>query len=412
MYTDLFGLYEGEIVKVQSNEEDSAKKNVVRYLCLVELTNDSQVLVPNVVAPTMFGGIADYVQARHMAAADSGEEFSVDPSDAKNDAQVGTRVGIMFLGGHQSRPVITCFLPHPNQTKEIDAPDSDKPKMVFQLNGVRVEIDPTGQLKFAHKGAPKVKFAPQGGDGLLGAAADAAGAIAGALSVPGDDNPALEPADQEEYTTLEFLDGGIVRLRDSLGQLIEMDREQGRIYIANNDKPSTDSSEGSFGPQIATNSTDSEYVLLDRDRKLVLINARDIAQIYSFNKRKDVTDGNHTHKIKGNEEITVFGDKVDSILGGWKVDVTTGMYELEASKAKIKLGQGKIGIGGPAGELVEQLIAIVEELLKQSQDLSTHLHIGNLGFPTSPPQTAANYVAINAKLDLIKLILKLISGGI
>lgn len=74
MYTNIPYMVEGEIVSVQPSPM-AQKKNVVRYLCLVDMPNGSRILIPNVIASTVIGGIDDYFQVRSRTSTDSGEEF-------------------------------------------------------------------------------------------------------------------------------------------------------------------------------------------------------------------------------------------------------------------------------------------------------------------------------------------------
>lgn len=316
MYTNMPYLVEGEIIQVQASPE-AEKTNVVRYICLVELPDGSQSIIPNVMASTMFGGIDDYFQVRSRGSKDGGNSFQPSAVDGNNDARIGDRVYIAFISGNLTKPIIIGYAQHPNQTQEFKKPEGLLPQAVLKYLGVRFDITKDGVFKITHYGAPVVKYVETGG------ASSAKAAITGAISSLGADDSAIEadktntavtPASSEKRTQVEFHDLGGLSIRDSLDQLIDINTELGRIYIANNDVQS--------GPQIETNNTDSEYVLLDRDKELVLINARSTIQLYSFGNRKDVTEGNHTHKIGGDEEITIDGDKKDIIKGDLDESVT------------------------------------------------------------------------------------------
>lgn len=404
MYTSIPYIVEGEVIDVQSTDTGQ-RANQVGYTCRVQLDNDSEIILPNVVAGSMFGGIGDYLQRRARATNDTGTEYQMYPDDSKNDAQIGDRCYIAFVNGNIGKPVIVAWAPHPNQTQEFkDDPAGIDPQAILQYLGIRIEMDDKGQFRLIHKGAPKVNFSPQGGAGAAAAGAlSAAASLAGGNTIGGNDNPALDPADDTETTLIEFLEKGIFRVRDAAGQLIEMDREKGHIYIANNDVPSTESG-GTLGPLISTNNTDSEYVLLDRKKKLVLINARKTAQIYSFGNRKDVTEGNHRHHILGDENIIVEGDKTDFIRGEW--DVTSNANaEWDINGTKISLGNGKMSFDGAAGELMKQISDTLEKISSTLQELAIHTHTGNLGYPTSPPIDAAEFEALDVEVTEIKTII-------
>jgi len=501
-YSNLPFIVEGEIVEVHDYPADTTKKiRPMRYVCKVEMQNGSEILLPNCIESTIFGGIADYMQIRHKSSkddlsagqGDSGAlgavasaasslglgggdgPYNFSNQDDKNNSRVGDRVYIAFINGHITRPVIVGSAQHPNQTDEFggEVGGEIKPQAIFQYNGMRVTIDKDGQFTLMHKGLPKIKQSPGAGaksaegSGLVGAA------LGGDVQEP--ENDAVEfPPSEDERTLMEFLKTGIFRIRDSDGQMIEIDKNKKRIYISNNDLKSTEPIGGgglagalSGGLQLLTNSTDAEYVLLDKDKELVLINARSIAQIYSFDRRKDVTEGNHSHRIGGdsewliqgnesqiigggrdhkineddvlvvggNKQIAVVGDVTESAvgkkteavggdltmsvsgkvaenyIGAWEV-VSAGGITLNGSGGVLKLANGMVGLGGPAAELLD----LMDQLLQQLDTLITQMqietHTGNLGYPTSPPLNAAAYAAVQSAIAVIKTMLGLIKGGI
>lgn len=357
MYTKLFGIYEGEIVSTQKSDTKGKNPNIISYTCRVLMPNDSEVVIPNVMAPNWFGGISDYVQTRHMASEDDGQQYGIKPDDEGNKAHIGARVGIQFLGGHIARPIITCFLQHPNQTAEMS--DATAPKTVFQFNGIRAEIDETGQLQIIHKGAPKVNYSPRGFFPQ----------IPDPTALPGDDNPAIEPADSSEYSVLSFGDGGVMKMVDSGGQTIEINRVDGLIKISNN-------STSSLPNQLSTPiGDDSESIVFDKNNKTITIHGRSAIDV--------------------------------------KVD--TGAASFTASGSKFKIGNGQFGLSGGAGELVDLIIKILEQFSITMDELVNPANqpIGNLGFPTtvSPGQTAAYNTKIKPQIELLKQTFQQLNGG-
>ncbi|MEM4379060.1 MAG: hypothetical protein QXL01_00035 [Thermoplasmatales archaeon] len=473
-FTNIPFLVEGEIIGVSSysGKMKGISKKFFYYVCRATMQDGSQVILNNVVAASMFGGIGDYFQVKHKGSADVPEDVKYGLNDDRNTKTIGDRVLISFVNGHITKPVIVAFLPHPQQTDEFQGKDHKtlKPQFVWQYNGIRVKIDDEGQLSVIHKGAPEIKDLGANSGQLAGAVGAAASAISGAASDPDPSNPAVIFKPTTERTLFEMLKDGVFRIRDAEGQIIEIDRTKKRIYISNNDIKSTESIDGSplsGGLQLLTNSTDAEYVLLDKDKELVLINARSIAQIYSFDKRKDVTEGNHSHKILGdsewtiqgnekqliggsrdhkineddkllvggNKEETIIGDRKETITGKKDVSIVgdhtakvggsvseqyTGSWEvvalggitLNGSLGVLKLADGKVGLGGPTAELLD----LVDQLLQQLDTLITQMqletHTGNLGYPTSPPLNAAAYAAVQTAISVIKTLLGTIKGGI
>lgn len=83
-----------------------------------------------------------------------------------------------------------------------------------------------------------------------------------------------------------------------------------------------------------------------------------------------------------------------------------------AQKALWLTGQENLylskGDSTPSENLVlgQQLKALLSDILSQLADLSmaisTHNHIGNLGYPTSPPNQAGDFVAFQGEFDNLK----------
>ena len=458
-------LVEGEIVKALDFLDTKKSTKTIRYECMVLMPNGSRQLFTNVEMSNMFGGIGDYTQRRGRAMLDNGNNF---PGKLDNDSlspTIGERVIISFLGGSPQKPIIVGFLQHPKQTEEFeDSPVDLDPQAVLQYLGVRIEVSDTGAIRFIKKGAPKIKYT---GGGLFGSIPSIPGASTSSSSIKGNNNKALTPADDTEVVLWEMLDEGVFRIRDAEGQMFEMDRTKMRIYISNNDLKSTEDAEGgplSGGNLASSNSTDAEYILLDKDKELVLINARTTAQIYSFDARKDVTEGTHSHEvgedsewtiegnetvtIDGDQEITVEGDRTVSVTGDQTTEVTGDLLitvegdvnetvkgdliidvtgdlassitgetalditseltvsslkgiTLESTGAVLKLGNGKVGLGGPTAEVLD--------LMDQTLD----------AFINNAPTIVATAVgpgalnpAVVALLTTIKTLLGTIKGGI
>jgi hypothetical protein len=374
---------EGEILQVQP--QYSGDKNVVRYLCKAYDRNGSEILIANAEEASNIGGISDYDRRVARASTESPIKQG-DPSQANFNASVGDRVLIMFINGNILHPVIVAYLQHPNQLDEMDAPETKKPMRVIQYLGIREVFDSDGQYRIIHKGLPEVKHSPL--SGMLGGAVGAiAGKATGAISslgggispkiignytVNGSSTSAVSKPKEEDITLLEFLKKGIFRVRDSKGGMFELDHNKDRVYISNNDLKSTEDPDGgplSGGLQMLSNSTDAEYVLLDRKKELVLINARKIAQIYSFDQRKDVTEGDHQHKVGGDSKWIISGDSLWQISGSQEVEIesdyymsVSGAYDVEVKKDATFVIEGELFFG------VKKSITIQSD---DSLDLST-----------------------------------------
>lgn len=73
----------------------------------------------------------------------------------------------------------------------------------------------------------------------------------------------------------------------------------------------------------------------------------------------------------------------------------------------------KIALGAQGIELLDQIVQFLDKLTTfiQSKD-ATHDHIGNLGYPTSPPETAADFVTAANDINAIKAKISQIKGSL
>jgi len=119
------------------------------------------------------------------------------------------------------------------------------------------------------------------------------------------------------------------------------------------------------------------------------------------------TVGNGALTLEASNDVSVISD-----TGSVNIGASAGDVEATASgDAKLKLSGGKVGLGGPAGELLEEVSKLADELSKLALEDSTHVHPTAVG-PSGPPTNAANMIAINAAATAIKTIIDLIKGGI
>jgi hypothetical protein len=284
----------------------------------------------------------------------------------------------MFVAGNISNPVIIGFDTHPNQAKEVDSPDSEKPHMAFQYNGIRAEISEDGDLKVIHKGLPKVKFAPPSASPL--AALSSVSALDEGIG--GNDSPAITPAKDTEITLFEMTKDGIFRLMDQEGQLVELDRTKPQILISNNNKKSTDK-KLSVTPLLMS----SEYIQIEKKPGKLKVHATKLLELESLGDRNDLVSKNQKVKI-GSELSVEVGTNVSETINGGK-DVTIqrnekkdvrGNIETTAigsvkivgkKEASIKDGigagmiakGGKIAFGTPAFELLDGISKFLEKII-------------------------------------------------
>lgn len=490
-------IVEGEILEVNYEKDDKKVKKTsapqapgfITYKCLVTLEDGMPIVLPRVIEASLLGGIDDYFQIRRRAThADSSVRISslIEKKDAGGlVATVGERVYIAFINGDILRPVIIGHMQHPSQISRFpDDKSKKKPQAIFRYLGMEMRISETGAFTMIHNGAPTIKHVPASGMmGGVGAIASAigGGAAAGAISSAGSiadkvggrsgEPSSLAVSPNKNYpkcrTIMEFLDKGEFRVRDSIGQNIEINPDKKRIFISNNSVKSTDKADASDGLKISTNSTDAEYVLLDQSKKMILINARDTLQLYSFGYRKDITEKDHSHKIKGNESITIQGNKTDkidgsltinvsglvkqefgkdleqkiagankceisgdltltvkgkktqSITGDWTSNIdgacnitakgdiaikTSGGGGIKVSGGKVEVGSSSAGIFDSVSQILEQLDAILQAIQQLTVPTSTG--------PSGVPINASNFAQAQSKLKSIKSKLDSVKGSL
>jgi hypothetical protein len=383
-YSNIPFIVEGEIIGIHSYPKDSSKAiKPIRYTCRASLPNGSEIILQNVIESTMFGGIADYMQIRHRTSVDASKKpgggnavgaalsvisaltggggYTFDFNDEKANAKVGDRVYIAFINGFITRPIIIGYAQHPNQTDEFEGKDAKSidPKMIFQYNGIRATIDDEGQLTVIHKGLPEISEKPGAG------AKTSSGGLSSSLELEPRNDAVKFPDQSKERTLFEFLKNGTFRIRDSEGQVIEVNRSKKEIVISNNSIKSTDKLDGIGALAGALVGT-------------LLPNAESI-------------------KLKGGDkEIEISARNATVIKGGL---------------ATIKAEKGKIALGTKQAELVDILTKILEkldEVITQIQSITVPTAVG----PSGPPVNAAAFAAAQTELKVIAQLLGTIKGKI
>lgn len=389
-YSNIPYIVEGEIIGIHSYPKDTSKTiKPPRYICRVVLPNGSNIVINNVITSSMFGGVADYLQIRHRTSLDASKKTSGGAigaltsvassllggggyefvfNDEKMNAKVGDRVYICFINGFITRPVIIGYAQHPNQVDEFEGKDAAdvNPKLIFQYNGIRVTVDEEGQLTVIHKGAPEISEkegagAKTYGKNLLGGAISALG-----LGPLEPENEAVKFPDQSKKRTLfEFLKDGTFRIRDSEGQIIEINKEDKEITLANKSLKST---EKPNDPKVLA--------------KKALAKSSPIPLSESI-------------KIK-DKEIDIFAQKAVTIKSGI---------------GTIKSENGKFAIGTQAAELIDIIDKILEQqdkILTAIQALTVPTSVG----PSGPPVNTPDFASSQLELKVLKQLLGTIKGSV
>ena len=92
--------------------------------------------------------------------------------------------------------------------------------------------------------------------------------------------------------------------------------------------------------------------------------------------------------------------------------MSSGTVAVNGSEGKLNLSKGQVAMGGPAGELVEEVEKLLGELDKTLTALQSETHVGNLGYNTSPPVNLADYLAAQINVKAITAIIGLIKGSL
>lgn len=390
MYSNLPFIFEGEILEVEKYVPGDSVS--IRYTCIVTLANGSRTIIPGVREINMFGGIDNYMRHRLAAHSDDSESKTAAlKSDYGNiQGAIGARVFITFIGGHLTNPVIIGYDHHPNQAKELPDQVDKGPSLVFQYNGVRVTINEDGDLTFIHKGKPEIKFAPKTGLALPSLPTG----LDGNPELGGNESPAITPASEEEITVLEMTKGGVYRVRDSQGQMIEIDRTKNQINITNEGIKSTDAADGGLGGALSTGSSpSSESITLKQDDQQLDIGARKKLTLTSGDAREDKTTGKYTHdvtdeqsvkigknnttdisgsnktSIQMNDERSVNGKVTDDVKSAWTIKVGTEFSVKDSAGAGISVKGGKVAIGGATAELFDSVIQALDALIQNAPSL-------------------------------------------
>jgi hypothetical protein len=79
--------------------------------------------------------------------------------------------------------------------------------------------------------------------------------------------------------------------------------------------------------------------------------------------------------------------------------IVTSSVDVEINSPTIKLGSGAQDPVPLGTELQALLSNILDKLSSLSNTLATHTHVGNLGYPTAPPDQAAAFTTLKTNFD-------------
>jgi hypothetical protein len=79
--------------------------------------------------------------------------------------------------------------------------------------------------------------------------------------------------------------------------------------------------------------------------------------------------------------------------------------------AELNLKAGKVALGASGVELLQKISDSLDKLITWANTVGAiHTHIGNLGYPTAPPDQASGYTQLGSDLSTIKSAIDGIKG--
>jgi len=136
----------------------------------------------------------------------------------------------------------------------------------------------------------------------------------------------------------------------------------------------------------------------------------DVGSLAAYAKLGDISVKSDAGNISG--KTTAGNISFETTAGNVSGKTTAGDLTLEGSLGKLKLGKGKVGLGGPAAEIVDSVIQLMTQLDALLTGLQAETHIGNLGYPSSPPLNVAAYIGVQVQINVLKSLLTTIKGGV
>lgn len=146
----------GEIVAIQEPISDT--DTVTKYLVRIETNNATSTFVPNVVASTFIGGVADGLKIYRRPTITNDKSYKIDDTTPFG---IGERVIVAFINNDLRRGIIIGGYNRVIDFIGLPEPEEKKPQMRFQYLGMIFDIDTKGQLTITHTGVPKITDSPE-----------------------------------------------------------------------------------------------------------------------------------------------------------------------------------------------------------------------------------------------------------
>lgn len=213
----------------------------------------------------------------------------------------------------------------------------------------------------------------------------------------GDDNfteTTLTPASQPiTDTRLSEQDGDIVMV-----QFIQGHQGYPLIVAMANSINSTKGTKKADGPRRLTQYNGLNQLINNAGEYLITRNGGTLDP--STNRFKPTTKMDSQISLKKNQLVTI------TTAGGTTVTID-GANDNILLKTKgggeLNIKAGKVALGASGTELLDQISQTLDKISQfMTNKDATHDHLGNLGYPTAPPETASDFVALGSDLAAIK----------
>jgi hypothetical protein len=401
-----FGIYRGTIQRAVFPDEEENVTGELEYI--VTIRGQDYYGVPDTYHS---GGIfSNHIRVRRGAEAISPIELGIATAlgggkdmvfEEKKD---GEFVWCAFLGGNNDHPVILGSAIHPRLVENPEysnfKPTKDKGEFErFEFNGYEFMVDKEANLTIKHIGQKK---------------------FVGGILLPVPVNP---EATLPNPSQIQWMKNGdfFIDINDSL---LKTSYIKAEAKITHELGPGLKIEHDGIGDKTTfTTVTGLVFSLEGSVADKVTITTA-LGTEFSVDGASDAVN------IKA-----VFGDELsvsaaDGIKGstpsGTSLLFKLGAVELEGTGGKLKLFGGQIGIGGAAGELVDECIKWIDQSIAHCDEqiniltaLQAETHIGNLGYPTGPPINLAAYAAsqvavtaIKVQMTAVKVVLTALKGGV
>ena len=356
----MFGIYDGFIKKVIYIDDPENRTGQLEYT-----VNIGGQDYPNALDVRLLGSIhGNHVRVRkgveHFPMEPTGLEF---PSEDRifEEKKDGEFVWCMFIRGDLDTPLIIGSRPHAREHENPDfiPPTRDKGNFErFEFNGMEFMVDKEANLTITHVGLKDAK-------------------ACGDYAATGSAVPKTSP------------------------------------FIKNPEAVSPNPSfikfhkNGDFDFSIDDSLLKMQFIKADKKWLVTAGNGASVTLDGTSDKFDFITDGGLVVSIDG------AADKFEAQTSdGARITAEAGKVEIDGTGGKLKLESAKCGIGGSAGELVEEIEKLCTQLDALCDGLSAETHNGNLGYPTGPPINLATYAGVKAQVAAIKVVITGIKGGI